>query len=246
MSVLSQLLLLASTANALLHRASPRLAKPLGSTRMSAALDAPLDLPMEPDPDLGVLDAIRVVCTGLEFNDYPTADAGVVRLYNWMTPQGRVKLAPPPPQSGTQTGVTVEYFVEHAGGAALGALLACSQWSFIGEPRLMPATNAHGALATQMIEVLNLPEDLTLTDVLDRASVCEEILRAVKKGEPMPNMPATPNNLPQRARFLVSLEQQRRPPQLGCWLIKEILSLQKSKLQQLNEGGEEFDGPDTD
>jgi len=36
----------------------------------------------------------------------------------------------------------------------------------------------------------------------------------------------------------------RRPPHIDCWLIKELLSLQKTKLQLLNEGGEEFEGQD--
>eukprot|EP00962_Isochrysis_galbana_P004922 scaffold1354_cov111-Isochrysis_galbana.AAC.8 len=155
---LSCLLAICGAVSGLLQRAAT-----LGSVgraagpQMVASVDAWLKLPMEPDPELNFRDAIRVVCTGLEFNNYPTVDAGVIRLYNWMTPQGRVALAPPPPVSGTQTGVTVEYFLEHAGGAALGALLSCSHWDCIGEARMMPPTNAHGALATQMIEVAHAP-----------------------------------------------------------------------------------------
>ena len=51
-------------------------------------------LPMQPDASLDVSEAVRVMCTGLEFNGFPHADAGVERLFHWMTPQGRVKLAP--------------------------------------------------------------------------------------------------------------------------------------------------------
>jgi hypothetical protein len=151
---LSCLIAILGAASGLLQRvATPVLIRRAAWPRMVAAVDAWLELPMEPDPELDPIDSIRVVCTGLEFNDYPTIDAGVTRLYNWMTPQGRVALAPPPPRSGTQTGVTLDYFLEHAGGAALGSLLSCSHWDCIGKPRMMPATNAHGALATQMIEV---------------------------------------------------------------------------------------------
>lgn len=92
----------------------------------------------------------------------------------------------------------------------------------------------------------NLPEDLALTDALDRPAVTASILRAVQAGQPLPNMQTSAGGVPLRTRFLVSLEQQRRPPHLGCWLIKELFSMQKSKLQQLNQGGEEFEGPDTE
>jgi hypothetical protein len=94
--------------------------------------------------------------------------------------------------------------------------------------------------------VHNLPEDLALTDALDRPAVAASILRAVQAGEPLPSLQANAGGVPLRTRFLVSLEQQRRPPHLGCWLIKEIFSMQKTKLQQLNAGGEEFNGPDTE
>jgi hypothetical protein len=155
---LSCLLAIFGAASGLLQRvASPVSVRRAAAPRMAASTDSWLKLPMEPDPELNMIDSIRVVCTGLEFNDYPTVDAGVVRLYNWLTPQGRVALAPPPPVSGTQTGVTLEYFLEHAGGAALGALLSCSHWDCVGEARVMPPTNAHGALATQMIEVGDIP-----------------------------------------------------------------------------------------
>ena len=39
--------------------------------------------------------------------------------------------------------------------------------------------------------------------------------------------------------FLVSLEQQRRPPLAGCWLIKEALALERTAFQMLNEGSTE-------
>ena len=41
------------------------------------------------------------------------------------------------------------------------------------------------------------------------------------------------------------LEQERRPPHAGCWFLKEMLPLQLSEFQRLNEGGEEFEGADT-
>ena len=43
----------------------------------------------------------------------------------------------------------------------------------------------------------------------------------------------------------MQLEQERRPPNQDCWFIKELLPLQKTVFQELNEGGEEFEGSDT-
>lgn len=222
-------------------------ASPSAPCMMAWATEAAaLELPMEPQPENDAEDAVRIVCTGLEFNNYPVFDAGVTRLFNYLTPQGRVKLAPPPPKKGTQSGVTLEYFLDKAGGPALGALLACSGTTLAGKTRLMPAGNAHGALATVTVEVLNLPEDLTITDALDRPAVCAEILRAARAGEPVPNMAVTDSAPPVRSRYVISLEQQRRPPHLGCWLIKEMYSLQKTELQKYADGGEEFEGKDSD
>ena len=47
------------------------------------------------------------------------------------------------------------------------------------------------------------------------------------------------------ARDCAQMEQERRPPYQGCWLIKEFRSMTLTKLQILNQGGEEFEGEDT-
>jgi hypothetical protein len=62
------------------------------------AMSTPVDLdslPMQPTPELSAPEVVEVICRGLQHNDYPEPDAGIVRLYNFMTPQGRVSLAPP-------------------------------------------------------------------------------------------------------------------------------------------------------
>ena len=38
---------------------------------------------------------------------------------------------------------------------------------------------------------------------------------------------------------MLQMEQERRPPYQGCWLIKEMHSLQRTNFQIMNEGGEE-------
>ena len=46
------------------------------------------------------------------------------------------------------------------------------------------------------------------------------------------------------SRFNIKLEQQRRPPQEGCWTIQELFVLQKTRWQELLLEGEDLDGDD--
>ena len=64
-----------------------------------------------------------------------------------------------------------------------------------------------------------------------------------RNGSPMPMAPA---QLLVKSRFWVQLEQERRPPLQGCWLIKEFLPLKQTEFQRLASMGEEFEGEDVD
>lgn len=213
----------------------------------------PASLPMEPHADLDVLATVRAVCTGLQFNDTPHVDAGVERLYNFLTPAGRVEIAPPPPRSGLQGGVELEYFLENAASPAVGALLMCDGYRAVSDVTLSPGSQVRGLLATVMIEVRNepptdLPEAGTELDVLSRlVDAPDEHLQAVldsfRRGAPPPPLPPR-ITIPPRTRFLLSLEQQRRPPLEGCWTFKELHNMARTKWQQLSELGEEFEGED--
>jgi hypothetical protein len=192
---------------------------------------------------------VRVVCEGLRCNDLPTADAGVKRLFHFLTPSGRVAVAPPPPRGGMQGGVQLDYFVEEAASPAIGALVYCSSYELIGEARISPGSEARGELAYQLIEVGNSP----LEDGSDAAAALEalvqapdhfieSLLTAVRDDSALP---AAPPEALIKKRFWVSLEKERRPPLQDCWIMKELLPLEKSMWQTLNEGGEEFEGDDS-
>ena len=237
-------LLLAADVDALVI--APSTYRRRTSTIHSSA--AVTELPLEPTDTLDAKQAVWTVCEGLRLNDDPKPDAGVERLYNYLTPMGRVAIAPPPPRSGLQGGVTLEYFLEEGASAALGALIFCSGFSILEEPRISPSGPARGALAYLMIEVGNSPlEDASDANRALRAMVrapdafLEEVLTSVREGT---ELPAAPPEAQIKDRFEVALEQERRPPHQGCWFIKEILPMKKTKWQALNEGGEEFEGED--
>jgi hypothetical protein len=73
-------------------------------------------------------------------------------------------------------------------------------------------------------------------------SFLESVLTAVREGGELPQAPLETQI---KTRFWFSMEEERRPPNQGCWFIKEILPIKKSLFQQLNDGGEEFEGEDT-
>ena len=106
-----------------------------------------------PSSEYSATDVVQLVCEGLKNNDVPKADNGVERYYNFLTPQGRVALAPPPPKNGTQGGVTLDFFVANAGSPAFGALVSCTSFRLLGDARITPGSIARGSLCTQMIEV---------------------------------------------------------------------------------------------
>ena len=115
---------------------------------------------MEPTPELGPAEVCKVVCAGMKHINDPFPDAGITRLYNWMTAQGRVSLAPPPPKSGLQGGVTLEYFLEEAAGPAIGTFMECAHPLNQPRPRHPPSARPHAACvwhATAMPPPLHPP-----------------------------------------------------------------------------------------
>lgn len=207
-------------------------------------------LPEVPTAGMSAEDTVHAVCGGLQNNDSPKEDAGIERFFHFLTPMGRVSVAPPPPRSGLQGGVTLEYFVENAASKALGALMFCESYTLIGKMRISPGSRTRGCLGTQVVEVANSPlEDesdarAALTALVGASDeFLEDILRAEREGSPLPQPPA---EACVKSRFWFSLEQERRPPHQDCWFVKEIMPLALSKFQELNEGGEEWEGDDSE
>ena len=206
---------------------------------------------MEPSTaaELGPTDTVELICSGLQQNDSPHDDAGVERLYHFTTPMGRVNVAPPPPRSGLQGGVELDYWMENAAAPFLGALCFCAGYKLIGEPRISPGSNTRGKMCQQLVEVGNSPLD----DESNAVKTLEKLANApddflaeglthVREGTA--DRPAAPEQAQLKSRFWFKLNQERRPPLQDCWLLEEVLGLELTKFQELNEGGEEFEGDD--
>ena len=142
----------------LAHGDALYLGQPLTSRRRLSEPRA-CAMPMEPTPELGVQEVCKVVCAGMQHWNDPFPDAGLTRLYNFMTAQGRVALAPPPPKAGLQGGVTLEYFLKEAAGPAIGTFMECA-------PPLIHAAPTHAvcvhATATASRPAPSLPSPPSL------------------------------------------------------------------------------------
>jgi hypothetical protein len=115
--------------------------------------------PMEPIADLDAAQVTKAVCEGLMQND--ENDTGMVRLFNFLTPAGRMLLAPPARESGGGIvgGVTLEDFLSKAGSPAIGALDHCKSVVLLGQVEVIPGSMTRGAMGQQLIEVSNFGED---------------------------------------------------------------------------------------
>ena len=84
------------------------------------------------------------------------------------------------------------------------------------------------------------PEEAALVALLSAPDAyLEEVLAATREGRALPPPPAAgplpQSKIPPRSRFIFSLEQERRPPLEGCWLLKELYHMKKTAFQKLNE-----------
>ena len=178
---------------------------------------------VRPSPELGALEMAKVLCTALRDQDEATA---LCTLFEFTTPQGRVALAPPAPRAGRRSSVDEATFVQTASHPLL-CLLGCDSFRILGEPTVIPPTQTREGLATVKIEV-NPRTSSRLLSRLSSSSASVERSLAADGEAPLPPR-----------QFVLSLEQQRRPPLQGCWLLKEGLAMERSTLQMLNEGSTE-------
>ena len=109
---------------------------------------------------MGPGDMVDAVCRGLMDNDRSPDNVGFSRLYQFMTPQGRTYMAPPPPRSGRLDGVSLEFFLENACDPVFG-LVGCDYYTIV-ETSSVPATMTRGGLGTCKVRV-----DSSLHNYLD-------------------------------------------------------------------------------
>lgn len=158
------------------------------------------NLPSEPSQDLTPEQVARTVCRSLQFVDHPRESAGLKRCFPFLTFECRKCV------TARQGGETIERFCQYGIlSPALQPFMGASRLD-LGEPTWTPAKPPlRGAL-------VSYPVEITSADVL-ALQYASGIVRSGVASDPP------------KVSMVVRLEQQRRPPMQGCWLVREILDV---------------------
>lgn len=158
-----------------------------------------LQIPSEPHPDHTPEQVAVACCRSLQWVDYPSPSAGLKRCFDFFTFECRKAV------TARQGGQTVERFCEY--GVLSPALqpFMGAQRVDIGDVTITPAKPPlRGALASFPVTIRGATAlSLQHPSGMSRAGVAA----------------------PPVTRMVIRLEQQRRPPNQGCWLVREVLDV---------------------
>ena len=162
-----------------------------------------LSLPNIPSPELPPEGVALAVLRGLQYNDVPSVGSGLARCFAFMTFECRASV------TGRQGARTPERFAEYANIPGFAALVRCSSVEITSNTTVFPAKPPmRGALASLRVSAF----ERALGDRYASGHLRADI--------PFSTPPPREHNL------RIVLEQQRRPPLAGCWLVREILDEQ--------------------
>lgn len=159
-----------------------------------------LNAPSFPDPDLDAESVALNCIRSLQWVDNPTPNAGLKRCYNFLTYGCREAV------TGRRGGKSIDKFIEHGIHApALQPFMGASRVE-LGMGTFTPAkAPTRGALASFPVQIVGAPVlALQYPSGMLRSGVAQE---------------------PPTTDMVIRLEKQRRPPDLDCWLICEILDV---------------------
>ena len=165
-----------------------------------------MDLPGDPSTELSPEGVVLTLCHGLQRNNEPLDNAGLRRLFKFCTYECRAALT-------TRKGYkdpTGERFVRHA---EVWTLKGCQAFRLAGSSTVIPGTLTRGTLAIVAVDVdeavgFRFASGYERTDTSDSHGG-----------------PADARVKTERYRF--TLEQQRRPPAAGCWMVKELIPMRE-------------------
>ena len=173
-----------------------------------------LSLPNAPDPKLSHVDVVTALIRGLQHPDLPKPRSGGARLHEFATVECRATLTRRrrAPDGRGSYHLDPERFAQSA---LLGALPGCVSFRILGESTVIPPTETRGALATVVVAVEEAGNGFRFRSGFERTR------SRPRKPAAMPEEEAPPEHPVERYQF--TLYQERRPPHLGCWLVKSIV-----------------------
>lgn len=141
------------------------------------------------------------MCKSLQHAHVPTENAGLERLYAFTTFECRAQLT-------TRKGKnTIGRFCQYA---ELYTLLGCMSFALVGDVTVIPATQTRGAIASIAVDV---------TEVLGYYGPSG--FERQQQRDPRESGEVKVE------RYRFQLQQERRPPLAGCWLVTNILPMRE-------------------
>ena len=159
-----------------------------------------MNAPTEPSPELDPETLALDCCRSLQWVDYPTKSAGLERCFDNFTFECRKAV------TARQGGQTVERFCEYG-------ILSPALQPFMGATRVELGSATYTAAQPPVRgAIASFPVVITGASLLlvqfpsgfDRSGIASQ---------------------PPTTHMVLRLEQQRRPPGQGCWLVKEVMDV---------------------
>ena len=178
---------------------------------MSSGADAltVLSLPGEPSPHLSPLDIVHALCRGLQHVHLPSEHDGLRRVYAFASYECRMALTT---RKGAVSGV--ERFVETA---ELHTLPGCLNFA-LGAATVIDGTQTRGAIATVPVDV------------------SDAVPFRGPSGFELSPPPGEQQGDVRTERYRFQLQQERRPPLEGCWMVTSILPMREHMLYNGDTG----------
>lgn len=156
--------------------------------------------PDEPHPDLTAETVALACCRSLQWVDYPAQGAGLARCFEFFTFECRKAV------TARQGGNTVERFQEYG----------------ILSPALQPFMGAHSVkIGEGTFTAAQPPLRGAIVSFPVEIQVAKVLSVQYPSGMQRPGVVAQPPSV----RMVMRLEQQRRPPNQACWLVREVLDV---------------------
>lgn len=178
---------------------------------MSSGADAltVLSLPGQPSPHLSPLDIVHALCRGLQHVHRPSEHDGLRRVYAFASYECRMALTT---RKGAVSGV--ERFVETA---ELHTLPGCLNFA-LGAATVIDGTQTRGAIATVPVDV------------------SDAVPFRGPSGFELSPPPGEQQGDVRTERYRFQLQQERRPPLEGCWMVTSILPMREHMLYNGDTG----------
>lgn len=161
-----------------------------------------LNAPTEPHPDLTPETVALTICRSLQFVDHPTPNAGLERCFAFFMFECRKAV------TARQGALTVETFIQHG-------VLSPALQPFMGAEKVEIGLNDITYTPTQPPlrgALASIPVTIRGASILSFQYPSGRVRNGVAAEPPVTQM-------------VLRLEQQRRPPNQGCWMVREILDV---------------------